>query len=119
MQVFTEAKKLLAYGAVYGDAPTDGFIKNFLGGDGVDWVWVMVRRDSGMIPVTLSIDTEDRMFDHAKNIVADAIATYHAYMNEFGPDQLWTPPPKTPLRLNYSVMPTYNRGIQYEQPNNR
>lgn len=119
MELFEVAKTLLAHGAVYGNAPRDGFLKNFLGADGVDWVWVMIRRDSGMIPVTLSIDTDDRMFGQAKLIVADAIATYHRFMATFGPDQLWTPPPQIPLRLNYTVMPSYNRGIQYEQPNNR
>ncbi|EUB97243.1 hypothetical protein PMI07_000819 [Rhizobium sp. CF080] len=119
MELFQEAKKLLAYGAVYGDAPRDGFIKSLLEGDGVEWVWVMIRKDSGMIPVTLSIDTADRMFEHARNIVADTVEVYHSYMNQWGPAQLWTPPPKAPLRLNHSVMPSYNRGIQYEQPNNR
>lgn len=119
MELYAEAKKLLAYGAVYGRAPSDDFLPAFLNSEGVDWVWVMMRRDSGMIPVTMSIDTDDQMFDHAKKVVADALDTYRFYMNEFGPDQLWTPPPKLPLRLNHTVMPTYNRGIQYEQPNHR
>lgn len=119
MDLYHEGKRLLAHGAVYGTQPRDGFLQDFLGAPSLDWVWVMIRRDSGMIPVTLSIDTEDKMFDQAKRIIADAIETYHAYTTEFGPDQLWTPPPKPPLRLNHSVMPTYNRGIQYEQPNHR
>ncbi|THK33984.1 hypothetical protein EHS39_32935 [Ensifer sp. MPMI2T] len=119
MDLYVEARKLLAAGKVFGQSPGPDYIKSFLHADGVDWVWVMMRRDAGMVPLILSIDTDDKMFDHAKKIVADAIETYRFYMDLYGPGQLWTPPPKVPLRLNYSVMPTYNRGIQYEQPNNR
>ena len=119
MEGFAAAGKLMDQGLVFGDAPSPEYLKSFLNADGVDWVWVMMRRDNAMVPVTLSIDTNDKTYEHAKRIVDDALETYRTYMAEFGPDQLWTPPPKVPLRLNASVMPTYNRGIQYEQPNHR
>ena len=48
-----------------------------------------------------------------------ALDTFSTYRERWGLDQLWTPPAKAPLRLNHSVMPTYNRGIQHEQPNHR
>ncbi|CCF19095.1 conserved protein of unknown function [Pseudorhizobium banfieldiae] len=119
MDGYFAARSLLEQGMVFGDPPPGDYLKNFFHSEGVDWVWVMMRRDNAMIPITLSIDTEDKMFDHAKRVVADALETYRTYMALFGPDQLWTPPPKMPLRLNHTVMPTYNRGIQYEQPNHR
>lgn len=119
MDAYAAARDLLKQGLVFGNLPEAGYLESFLNAEGVDWVWVMMRKDNAMIPITLSIDTEDKMFEQAKRIVEDAIQTYRFYMEKFGPDQLWTPPPKVPLRLNHSVMPTYNRGIQYEQPNNR
>lgn len=119
MEIYVEARKLLAAGLVFGDTPDPDYIHSFLHADGVDWVWVMMRRDAGMLPLVLSIDTEDPMFAHARNIVADAVETYRSYMAIYGPNELWTPPAKVPLRLNSSVLPTYNRGVQYEQPNNR
>lgn len=119
MELFLEARKLLAAGLVFGDAPDPDYIHAFLHAEGVDWVWVMMRRDAGMLPLILSIDTGDQMFEHARNIVADALESYRSYIALYGLNQLWTPPAKVPLRLNSSVMPTYNRGVQYEQPNNR
>ncbi|RBO90454.1 PD-(D/E)XK nuclease-like domain-containing protein [Pseudochrobactrum asaccharolyticum] len=119
MEGYHAALKLLELGMVFGTPPAGNYLHKFLTADGADWVWVMMRKDNAMVPVTLSIDTEDKMFAHAKNIVAAALDTYRFYTNLWGSDQLWTPPPQVPLRLNHSVMPTYNRGIQYEQPNNR
>lgn len=113
------ARRLLEWGMVFGTPPQGDYLKSFLHAPSFDWVWVMMRRDAGMVPVTLSVDTEDKMFSHAKDVVADALSTYQRYAEQFGMDQLWTPPPQVPLRLNHSVMPTYNRGIQYEQPNHR
>lgn len=119
MDGYAAAKDLLAAGAVFGTPPAPGYLESFLNSAGVDWVWVLVRRDNGMVPVTLSVDTEDPMFPHAREVVGAALDTYRDYLGRFGPDQLWTPPPRVPLRLNQSVMPTYNRGIQHEQPNHR
>lgn len=119
MDGYAAARRMLEQGLVYGEAPSDQYLHTFFHADGVDWVWVMMRRDNAMVPVTLSIDTEDKMFEHAKRIVDAALETYSGYMATYGPDALWTPPPQVPLRLNHSVMPTYNRGIQYEQPNHR
>lgn len=119
MDGYAAARKLLEQGMVFGTPPEGRYLQNFLHAPGIDWVWVMMRRDNGMLPIVLSIDTEDRMFEHAKRIVDDALDTYRIYMETFGPDQLWTPPSKVPLRLNHTVMPSYNRGIQYEQPNHR
>lgn len=119
MDAFKHAKRLLKEGKVFAENDVKDYLTKFLSASGVDWVWVMMRRDAGMVPVTLSIDTEDQMFVHAKKIVADALQTYRAYLEKFGPDQLWTPPPRMPLRLNASFMPSYNRGIRYEQPDNR
>ncbi|SPL65410.1 PD-(D/E)XK nuclease-like domain-containing protein [Ochrobactrum soli] len=119
LEGYVAARKLLEQGMIFGTPPRGEYLHSFLHSQGIDWVWVMMRRDNGMVPVTLSVDTEDKMFVHAKNIVGDALDTYRFYLDRYGPDQLWTPPPKVPLRLNHSVMPTYNRGIQYEQPNHR
>lgn len=116
MDAYRHARRLLAAGLVFGPAPEPGHLSAFLNAPGVDWVWVMLRRDAGMIPITFSIDTADKMFEQANNIIADALDNYRIYMEQWGPDQLWTPPPKTPLRLNASMMPTYNRGVQCEQP---
>lgn len=119
MEGYAAARDLLEGGHVYGSAPSGNYLQSFLHADGVDWVWVMMRRDNALVPVTISIDTEDKTFEHARRIVDDALDTYQQYMGTFGPDELWTPPAKVPLRLNHSVMPSYNRGIQYEQPNHR
>lgn len=113
---FRAAKGLCAAGKVFGPAPRDGYLESFLSAPAVDWIWVMMRRDAGMIPVILSIDADDRQIDHAKAIVDHAIDSYQRYVAEFGLDQLWTPPPSVPLRLNASLFPTYNRGLIYEQP---
>lgn len=113
---YIAARALLDQWAVFGEMPDAGYLKSFLHAEGVDWVWVMMRRDAGMIPLTLSIDTEDEMFEQARRIVEHALGAYRFYVGRYGLDQLWTPPPKLPLRLNKSVMPTYNRGVQYEQP---
>lgn len=119
MDGYRAGRKLLEQGMVFGTPPAGDYLKSFLHSEGIDWVWVMMRRDNGMVPVTLSVDTEDKMFDHAKAIVADALYTYQRYADQYGMDSLWTPPPQVPLRLNHTVMPTYNRGIQYEQPRTR
>lgn len=113
------ARRLIDMGQVFGTPPAGTYLNSFLRSQGVDWVWVMMRRDNGMIPVTLSVDTEDQMFVHARNIVADALDTYRRYAETWGHERLWTPPSQVPLRLNHSVMPSYNRGVQYEQPNHR
>jgi hypothetical protein len=115
-QAINAAKDLMHKGLMFGDMPRPGYLNEFLSAEGFDWVWVMLRRDAGMVPLILSIDTEDKSFEHANRIIASALDTYRSNVARFGLDQLWRPEPKTPLRLNYSVMPTYNRGIQYEQP---
>lgn len=119
MEGYFAGRELLANGRVYGTPPAGTYLHDFLHSDGVDWVWVMIRRDNGMLPVTLSVDTKDEMFERAGNIVSHALETYQKYMAAWGPDQLWTPPSRTPRRLNHTVMPTWNRGIQYEQPADR
>lgn len=116
MDAYRAAKKLLESYAVFGDAPNDDYLKSFLHADGVDWVWVMLRRDAGMVPLTISVDTADEMFTHAKRIVDSTFETYLSYVETWGIDQIWSPPPKMPLRLNKSFLPTYNRGVEYEQP---
>ncbi len=113
------ARDLIAMGKVFGDAPNKEFVDGFFNAKDIDWVWVMLRRDAGMVPVTLSVDSEDPMLVHAGDIVTDALATYRKYVSEFGPNGLWSPPPKLPLRINRSVLPNYNRGVAYEQPENR
>lgn len=119
MEGYEAARELLAAGSVFGKPPAAGYLESFFGAPEVDWVWVMLRRDNGMVPVTLSVATTDPMFEAAKETVAAALETYRTYRDTFGEDQLWTPPQRTPLRINHSVMPTYNRGIQHEQPNHR
>lgn len=119
MEGYYAGRELLAMGQVFGTPPAGSYLKDFLHSDGVEWTWVMMRRDNGMIPITLTVDTADEMFKHAGNIVNDALHTYQKYMATWGENALWTPPPKGALRLNKSVMPTHNRGIQYEQPNHR
>lgn len=119
MEGFRAASGLLAQGLVYGAAPAPGYLESVFGAADVDWVWVMMRRDNGMVPVVLSVDTKDQMFEQAAEIVGAALETFRTYRDRWGLDQLWTPPSRMPLRLNHSVMPTYNRGIQHEQPNHR
>ena len=119
MQGYYAARKLLEMGQVFGTPPEGTYLYDFLHSDGVEWVWVMMRRDNGMVPITLTVDTADKMIGEALRIVDHALETYLSYMQLWGPDDLWTPPPKAALRLNHSMMPTHNRGIQYEQPNHR
>jgi len=116
LEAYRAARRLLDQWQVFGEMPDPDFLNAFLSAEGVDWVWVMMRRDAGMVPLILSMDTEDRAFEHAQRIVAAALETYRFYMDLYGPEALWTPPPKLPLRLNHSLMPSYNRGVQYEQP---
>ena len=59
---------------------------------------------------------KDPMIEHADRIIDHTPDVYRSYVNQFGLDQLWTPPPKLPLRINASMFPTYNRGLAYEQP---
>ncbi|MEN5275818.1 PD-(D/E)XK nuclease-like domain-containing protein [Brucella sp. TWI432] len=119
MDAYDAARELVAQGKMFGTAPRQGYLNEFLNAPGVDWVWVMLRRDSGMLPVTLSIDTEDQFFKKARDIVADTIDVYRTHVEMFGVDKLWRPAQRLPRRLNWSVMPTYNRGVRYEQPNDR
>ncbi|MDR6954186.1 hypothetical protein J2X65_003554 [Ancylobacter sp. 3268] len=119
MDGYVAGRAFLSEGQVFGIPPAPGYLESFFNAPGVDWVWIFMRRDNGMIPITLSIDTEDVMFVEARKTVTAALDTYLAYVARFGVDQLWTPPPKAPLRLNHTVMPTYNRGILHEQPNHR
>jgi len=116
LRAFRAAKRLLADGLIFGDAPDTGYVRSFFGAESVDWVWVMIRRDAGMIPVVASIGDGDRIFEHADHIIDDTLNVYRSYVEQFGLDQLWTPPPKVPLRLNASMFPSYNRGLSYEQP---
>ncbi|SCM79832.1 conserved hypothetical protein [uncultured Pleomorphomonas sp.] len=116
LRAFRAARRLLAEGLVFGDVPRSGYIENLLGAEAVDWVWVMIRRDAGMIPVVASVGGDDQLFEHADRIIDDTLDVYRSYVDQFGLDQLWTPPPKVPLRLNASMFPTYNRGLSYEQP---
>lgn len=119
MDGIRSARDLLAHGMVFGTPPDGDYLHSFLHAPRFDWVWVMIRRDNGYVPMIMSADTQDEMFAHAKNIIGAALDVYLNYLQLWGPNELWTPPSKTPLRLNKSVMPTYNRGIQYEQPNHR
>lgn len=119
MDAIEAARDLLDHGMVFGSPPDGDYLYRFLHAKDFDWVWVMLRRDNAMVPTTLSVDTKDPMFKHAQDVIAHALETYKNFMELWGPDTLWTPPPTTPLRLNHTVMPTYNRGIQYEQPNHR
>jgi len=128
MEGFAAAKGMLASGYAFNHAvqpdgtraPVDmEYLNAFFSADQVDWIWVFLRRDNGMIPVTLSIDTADEKIKEGLTAVHAALDTYLAYMGKYGADSLWTPPSKGPLRLNHTVFPTYNRGLQHEQPNNR
>lgn len=115
------AGRLLAkHGSIFGgDEAAMDTVRRFLAAKDIDWVWVFIRRDAGMVPVVLSIDSTDDLFKHGRVIVADAIARYQSFVSTFGLNELWSDPPKMPLRINSSVMPSYNRGVLYEQPNNR
>lgn len=111
--------QLLKQGLVFGKPPAPGYLESFFNAPGLDWVWVFLRKDNGMVPVVLSADMEDEMFADAAMIVDAAISNYVAYSALWGHDQLWTPPAKTPLRINKSHLPSYNRGVLHEQPQPR
>tara|TARA_B100001146_G_scaffold179691_1_gene161629 strand:- start:1319 stop:2416 length:1098 start_codon:yes stop_codon:yes gene_type:complete len=113
------ARKLFRQGKIFGDGPSPDFLEHFLFAEQVDWVWVMIRRDKGLVPVVISVAGDDEMLNDMEPVIQHALETYSFYMSEFGPDQLWSPPPRKPLRLNKSFLPTYNRGILHEQPANR
>lgn len=119
MDAFDAARDLIEAGRVYGPAPSDGFLQGFFGAKDVDWVWIMLRRDAGMVPVTFSINARGDVIEHCRKVVADALDVYRAYVEDYGHDKLWTPPPKLPVRLNASSFPPYNRGLRYEQPASR
>jgi hypothetical protein len=119
MDGYRAGKDMLAQHQVFGEPPATGYLESFFHAPSVDWVWIFIRRDNGMIPVVASTDTEDPMVVEAAKVVDCAIETYVAYLARYGADQLWTPPAQVPLRLNHSVMPTYNRGVIHEQPNPR
>lgn len=130
LRAFRAAKRLLAEGLVFGNAPQSGYIESFFGAEAIDWVWVMIRRDAGVVPVVVSIAGDisvededgtirtypDPIIEHADRIIDDTLDVYRFYVDLWGLDQLWTPPPKVPIRLNASMFPTYNRGLSYEQP---
>lgn len=110
------AKSDMIYG---GDAEASATVKAFLEAKDMDWVWIFIRRDAGMVPVIISVDTLDPMFKHGRVIVADALNRYRDFVARFGLNDLWSDPPKVPLRINHTVMPSYNRGVLCEQPANR
>jgi hypothetical protein len=114
------ARLLADAGCIYGgDDAAIETVKAFLEAQDMDWVWIFIRRDAGMIPVIISVDTLDPMFNHGRTIVADALDRYRDFVSRFGPNELWSDPPKVPLRLNQSALPSYNRGVLCEQPANR
>ena len=119
IEAYNAARELLERGLVFGDAPDSGYLSAFLSAPSIEWVWVMIRRDRGMVPLIISVDTNEPMFERGHEIVDGAILTYQAYMAKFGADQLWSPPPRLPLRLNSSMFPSYNRGLLHEQPEDR
>lgn len=117
--LYRRAKPLLEAGLIFGDEAAFPTVRAFLEAPALDWVWVFLRRDAGMVPVTLSVDAEDELFRHGLEIAEDGIARYVEFMEKFGADQLWSDPPKMPLRLNKARIPSYNRGVLCEQPADR
>lgn len=118
-QGIKEARSLLEQGKVFGDAPHSDFAKAFLFAEEFRWVWIMLRRDNGMVPTIISTPVTGPMFEHADAIIASALDEYKTYMSRFGPDQLWTPPPRMPRVIGATDFPSYNRGIAHEQPEDR
>lgn len=102
--------------AVFGDVPQNDNLFKFLTAKSFDWVWVMLRRDAGLVPVVQSVDLDDEFIVDADRTVEAAIDNLKKFTAEFGSDQLWSPPSKLPARLTKAAMPTYNRGFTHEQP---
>lgn len=119
LEAIGPARKLLAEGRVFGEAPANGFLDQFLNAPEFRWVWVMLRRDTGMIPTLLSIDADSPIIKHAHSIIATALTHYREYVERFGLDELWTPEPRMPRIVQPSDFPSYNRGILHEQPEDR
>ena len=119
LQAIEPARKLLAEGKVFGDAPSTVYLEQFLNAPAVNWVWVMIRRDKGLVPITITLHGDDPLIEKGNETIAEALVAYERYMAEFGPDQLWSPPPRLPLVLNASHFPTWNRGLLHEQPEDR
>ena len=114
------ARLLAANEQVFGDCE-EGFLRDLLGAPKHPfmWVWVMMRRDNGMIPIILAADIYSAMINHGNDIARAALDTYHHHVTTQGADQLWTPAPRVPRLLDAQSLPSYNRGATYEQPADR
>jgi hypothetical protein len=103
------AEILVLDGQVFGEEPYEGFAEQFFGYH-VDFVWVMVKRDEAMLPVTLTMARNDMHFLNVGASIDRAYENYRFFMSEYGPDKLWTPPPRMPRVLTYADFPSYDRG---------
>lgn len=113
IEAFEAGLDLVERGLVFGG--DDEYARSFFGA-APEWVWIMIRRDKGMVPIVMSLPADDVLIEDGRRTVEEALRNYNAYMAKWGPDQLWSPPPRMPLRLNKSMMPTWNRGLLHEQP---
>ncbi len=119
LQAIEPARELMEQGKVFGDAPQDDFLERFLNAPDFTWVWIMLRRDIGMVPVLLSVPRDSPIIKDANAIIERALLDFQSYADRWGMDQLWTPPPQTPRLLQPTDFPSYNRGILHEQPEDR
>src|SRR5690606_8239701 len=46
MDAYEAAREMLDQWKVFGTLPREGYLNEFLNAEGVDWVWVMLRRDA-------------------------------------------------------------------------
>lgn len=114
MRAFGFASKLAAEGKVFGNEPFSGYIDDLFGAAQVQWIWIMVHKDGGFVPVVLTIEQDesyrrDIHFQAIESMCDDAIANLVHHLDEFGGDQLWPPPSRTPLRVSGSVLPVYRK----------
>jgi hypothetical protein len=92
IRAFNAARELFKGGKVFGaDERLMALLTSAFSKEALKWIWVLVKASGAPQPLVRELALDSFIFRNADAQVAQAIASYKHFNEEFGPDKDWSP----------------------------